>query len=237
MLLRTLLFLLTTLPALAQNTPRWQPYVRAGLGLSRAICPETNSVVRFNIGNGDPTKPILGGKDWLSAGQVSIGFTRTLDGQFYIQAEAGVERKGSARHLTIIYSYCGVAGCSGTSYTGVGSSRATYLTVPVLVGYRFSKLNLAVGPYVSYKLGERQVYYLTTNNQPPPLIRPDMAISEYDAWDAGFAVNLTYPLASRFKLDMRYSQGMTSIAKQYEQFTEKSYHQSAQVGLNYFPFR
>ena len=225
--------LLAVTAAQAQTPTRWQPYMRAGIGASRAIGNEANAV--FEYGNLNPQTIILpmSGKDWLSMGQVSLGFTQSLNKRFYIQVEAGVEQRNARRPLTVNARSCGIAGCSEATLTGFGSARATYLTVPVLAGYRFTKVSLAAGPYFSYKLGEDQYYNLQTTGFNVFSIGNFFRINKLPNMDVGFSFAAAYAIGNRVGLDLRYSQGLTSLAGRDSVPTENAYNQTAQIGVRY----
>lgn len=230
----TLLYtLLAVTAAQAQTSTRWQPYIRAGIGASRAIGNEANAVFEFDHLNPQTIALPMSGKDWLSMGQVSVGFTQPLNKRLYIQVEAGVERRNARRPLTVNARSCGVAGCNEATFTGFGSSRATYLTVPVLVGYRFAKMSLATGPYVGYKLGEYQYNVLQSTGSRPPISPRAFSISKLNNLDAGFSLAATYAIGNRVGLDLRYSQGITSLAEEGSMAAERAYNQTAQIGVRY----
>ena len=230
-LITLLTFLLLSTGVMAQSTTRWQPYIRGGVGVSRAIGNEANAVFEYGNLNPQTVALTMSGKDWLSMGKVSVGFTQPLNERFYIQAEAGVERRNARRPLIMITRSCGVAGCYEATHTGFGFSGATYLTVPVLVGYRLRKISLAAGPYLSYKLGEGQYSTLQTASQRPYGAPNFFLINKLNNLDAGFSLAGAYAIGNRVVLDLRYSQGLISLGEKGSVPAERTYNQTAQLGV------
>lgn len=236
----TLLYALSLVSqAIAQSTAFTSPYVRAGVSVNRALGDALTAGVQTVFGLSGELVPHLGGRHWLTAGSVGIGVTRPLANDFYIQVEANVEQKGSVMNLReeVDYGICGIIACYSTPVNGRFSSRATYLTLPLLAGYRFRKITLAAGPYAGIKLMESQRGYYTTGGG----TADQMPISDtkryYKDIDLGFAIGTTYALTQLFDVELRYSQGLISFAKPYGRTAEKSYHQTAQVGLRYHLLR
>ena len=234
-----LLFIKTSLQA--QSTSHVQAYIRVGAGGSRAIGESTSSDGSITLAGGTPYQ--IGGSHWLLTGTIGAGVVIPVGNHFVIQAELNVEQKGSKKQVGRVgpplNELCDSGfGCMGIPANGQFSSHLTYLTLPVMVGYRFGKITVLAGPYVGYKLDEKIQGTYTYVQSSASEIPISSSIERYKKVDAGFVASVAYAISPRFGVDLRYSQGMRYVAKPqyryyYEQYTEPFYNQSAQVGVTY----
>ncbi len=248
--LYTLLFIaITTSTLLAQTPTRWQPYVRAGVGASRAVGEKTTSEgsILYNdytgTGQIEAIPVLVGGSQWLFAANAGAGITIPVSRQFVIQAELNVEQKGSGMKIIKAgydyrYIICDPGPCSNGYLPAEGkfSSRLTYLTLPILAGYRFGKITLLAGPYVAYKLGEsiKGTFTLSSSAIANPLAATG---NRYKNMDWGISTGAVYAITRLVSLDFRYNQGFLYAAESYlsgnGMYSEPIYNQSAQLGVRY----
>ncbi|MBO0934263.1 porin family protein [Fibrella aquatilis] len=239
---------------LAQTPQSTHVYLRAGIGYSRATGGQATSATgillltdysRSYPNASDATPLNVGGSQWLLVGTVGVGVTVPVSPHFVIQAEINLEQKGSKVNLTeALYDrgliICDPGPCS-TSVPlladGSFSSRLTYLTLPIVAGYRFGQLTLSAGPYVGYKLAEQLSGSYSLKN---PLVVPiNTATRGYKAFDAGFVAGIGYALTPRVGVDIRYSQGLLYPAKAFRygisgsERMEEFYNQSMQLAVRY----
>jgi hypothetical protein len=174
----------------------------------------------------------LGGPDWQVLGGLGVGVTIPLNKHLYVVSEVNVEQKGSSMDLEregVQIGSCGFAGCNFSPLKGRASTRVTYLTVPVLVGYQMGRIAVQAGPYIGLKTGA--VYQVSIES--PSLSRLANMDWTYKPLDAGFAIGVSYNLFHRITADIRYSQGLLPFTESNRWANEKSYHQTAQLGLRY----
>ncbi|MBO0934268.1 porin family protein [Fibrella aquatilis] len=232
----SLLLLFVNASLLAQSPNHVQAYMRAGAGGSRAIGDGTSSggTVYTVLGNNGIMPYELGGSHWLLTGAISAGIIAPVDNHFVIQAELSIEQKGSEKQVTKAGpgEYCDF-GCFPSAANGRFSSRLTYLTLPVMIGYRSGKATVLAGPYIGYKLGEKIQGTYTYGQSSASEIPISSSVERYKKIDAGFVAAAAYAISPRFGIDLRYSQGLRHVAEQYKGYTEPFYNQSAQVGVTY----
>ena len=230
-----------TTQTFAQTTTHWQPYVRGSIGGAWAS-GETKPVVSSYM----PYKTALISKDGsevgLLAGSIGVGIAIPVKSHFTIQAEVSLEQKGFRTDVDMATTYCAGGNC-GIVYqpptsipaTGQVVTRLTYLTVPVLAGYRAGKLFMVGGPQMGFKLTEKQRghYQLLRDNAYNSINEFNIQSNEFRLIDVGVAASVGYFINSRLCLDLRYSQSLIRANQQRGYSIEAAYNRTAQLALRY----
>lgn len=218
-----------------------RPYIRAGVGVSRAIgggVSQNGSIDQpLELAGEEPVAGQLGGRLTRVVPNASAGLVVPVGRHFTIQTEIGLEQKGSVMTIGSIDDHLvSVCACYPKA-TGAVSSRLTYLMLPILVGFRTGQATVAVGPYVGYKLDEQlsgsfQEVYSSNRTE----IRSTR--TNYQDVDVGFNAELSYALTTSFGIDLRYSQSSRSIGRPYKRtyytlYNYPVYNQTAQLSVRY----